>query len=85
MKSAKAGSGHGSKVHRASQMLTGYERGQVVHVLGTHETLEKALRRFPKSKPFDLTDAAYWAWYDLAKPPKRVRDYRADGRDDGEE
>lgn len=64
--SDKAGAGHGPKVHRASQMLTDYERGRLVHVLGTHETLERALRRFPKTKPFDLTDAAYWSWYDLS-------------------
>lgn len=81
MKSAKAGS-IGSKVHRASQMLTGYERGQIIHAIGTHEVLEKGLRRFPKTKPYDLVDAAFWAWYDLAKPPKAVRDYRGDGRDD---
>jgi hypothetical protein len=64
-RSAKAGAGHGPKVHRASQMLADYERGGLVHVLGTHLTLERALRRFPKAKPFDLTDAAYWAWADL--------------------
>lgn len=64
--SDKAGAGHGPKVHRASQMLTDYERGRFVHVTGTHETLERALRRFPKTKPFDLTDAAYWSWYDLS-------------------
>ncbi len=64
-KSAKAGSGHGSKVERASRMLAAYERGSIVHVVGTHEALERALRRFPASKPFDLTDAAYWSWHDL--------------------
>lgn len=62
---AKAGAGHGPKAHRASKMLADYERGRIVHVTGTHETLERALRRFPKTKPFDLTDAAYWAWHDL--------------------
>lgn len=64
--SAKAGAGHGSKVERASRMLAAYERGEIVHVIGTHETLERALRRFPKTKPFDLTDAGYWSWHDLA-------------------
>jgi hypothetical protein len=63
--SDKAGAGHGPKAHRASQMLTDYERGKFVHVEGTHQVLERALRRFPKTKPFDLTDAAYWSWYDL--------------------
>lgn len=61
----KAGRGHGPKSHRASQMLVDYERGRFVHVVGTHETLERALRRFPKTKPLDLVDAAYWAWCDL--------------------
>lgn len=64
-KSAKAGAGHGSKAHRAGQMLADYERGRIVHVAGTHQVLEKALVRFPKIKPFDLVDAAYWSWHDL--------------------
>jgi hypothetical protein len=64
-KSEKAGQGHGSKAHRASQMLVDYERGKFTHVIGTHQTLERALYRFPKTKPFDLTDACYWCWYDL--------------------
>lgn len=63
---AKAGAGHGSKVHRNGLMLADYERGKVVHVRGTTHALEKALRRFPKSKPFDLVDAAYWGWHHLA-------------------
>lgn len=62
---AKAGAGVGSKVHRNVQMLADYERGQVVHVFGTHTVLERALRRFPRTKPFDLVDAAYWSWADL--------------------
>lgn len=62
---AKAGAGHGPKVHRASQMLADYERGRIIHVTGTHQTLERALRRFPKLKPFDLVDASYWSWQDL--------------------
>lgn len=66
--SAKAGQGHGPKAHRAAQMLPDYERGEIVHVLGTHETLERALRRFPRTKPFDLTDASYWSWQDLREP-----------------
>jgi phage terminase large subunit-like protein len=64
-KSAKAGAGHGSKTHRASQMLADYERGRIVHVTGTHRTLERALKRFPVKKPYDLVDASYWAWQDL--------------------
>lgn len=62
---AKAGAGHGSKAHRAGQMLADYERGRIVHVVGTHQVLERALFRFPKVKPFDLVDASYWSWHDL--------------------
>jgi hypothetical protein len=62
---AKAGAGHGSKVARNQRMLVDYEHGKVVHVIGTHRALERALKRFPKTKPFDLVDAAYWAWNDL--------------------
>ena len=68
-RSDKAGAGHGPKVHRASQMLAAYERGELVHVNGTHETLERALRRFPRTKPLDLVDAAYWSW--VALRPRR--------------
>lgn len=63
---AKAGAGIGSKQHRASQMLAEYERDRFRHVTGTHRVLEDALHRFPKSKPYDLTDAAFWSWWDLA-------------------
>ena len=63
--SAKAGAGHGSKTHRGGLMLADYERGRFVHVAGTHAVLERALKRFPKTKPLDLADAAYWAWHDL--------------------
>lgn len=63
--SAKAGQGHGPKAHRAAQMLPDYERGEIVHVVGTHEVLERALRRFPRTKPFDLVDVCYWGWRDL--------------------
>lgn len=59
---AKAGAGHGPKTHRAAQMLNAYETGELVHVIGTHAVLEQALRRFPRSKPFDLVDAGYWSW-----------------------
>lgn len=63
---AKAGAGHGSKVHRNGQMMVDYEHGKVIHVIGTHKTLEKSLKRFP-NKPLDLADAAYWLWYHLLK------------------
>lgn len=60
----KAGAGTGGKVERNQRMLVDYERGSVVHVEGTHEVLERALRRFPL-EPLDLADAAYWGWNDL--------------------
>lgn len=63
-KSAKAGAGHGSKVERNGRMLADYERGGVIHVIGTNVPLEKALKRFP-NKPLDLADAGYWSWWDL--------------------
>lgn len=62
----KAGTTGQSKAARAQVMLTDYERpGRVIHVRGTHDVLERALRRFPKTKPFDAVDAAYWSWRDL--------------------
>lgn len=64
-RSAKAGS-NASKTERNSKMLADYERFRFVHVLGTHIVLERALRRFPKAKPFDLTDAAFWSWFYLS-------------------
>jgi hypothetical protein len=51
----------GSKVGRAGRMLAAYELGWFVHVRGDHVLLEQALNRFPKKKPFDLTDAAFWS------------------------
>ncbi len=65
---AKAGATGENKAHRASQMLPSYERAEVIHVVGTHGVLERALKRFPKTKPFDLVDAAYWSWRDLTEP-----------------
>jgi hypothetical protein len=78
----KAGSGYGSKVHRAQLMLADYERGNIVHVNGTHNTLERALRRFPKMKPFDLVDAAFWSWNWLrsGSGKREMRDRRLAGR-----
>lgn len=67
----KAG-GTGPKVDRAGQMLADYERGQIIHVIGTHQILERALRRFPILKPYDLVDAAFWAWRSL-RPAKKKR------------
>jgi hypothetical protein len=64
----KAGRGYGPKVERASKQLADYERGRIVHVLDadrSYATLERALKRFPVRKPFDLVDASFWAWADL--------------------
>ncbi len=61
----KAGAGYGPKVHRWNLMLSDYEKGKIIHVIGTHNTLEKALNRVPKYKPYDLADASWWSWNDL--------------------
>lgn len=73
-RSAKAGEGHGGKVERSARMLADYERGsRIRHVIGTHAVLERALKRFPKTKPLDLADAAYWAWQDLRRSRARAK------------
>jgi hypothetical protein len=64
-KSEKAGADTGGKSERAQRMLSSYERGQIIHVLGAHTPLERALKRFPVIPPHDLADAAYWAWKDM--------------------
>lgn len=70
---AKAGQIQASKAARAAQMLVDYETDVFRHLEGTHRVLERALSRFPKTKPFDLTDAAYWSWRDLDPKPRRMR------------
>lgn len=69
----KAGAGHGEKVERSQRMLADYERGRIVHVEGTTVALERALFRFPKTKPLDLADVAYWSWHDLRGNAGRLR------------
>jgi hypothetical protein len=71
----KAGTTQQTKAGRAQQMLAQYEAAspRVVHVLGTHSLLERALNRFPVRKPFDLTDAAYWSMADLLKLGQRTK------------
>lgn len=64
---AKAGAGTGGKVERNQLMLADYEKGAIVHVEGTHEIIERALKRFP-NEPLDLADAAFWGWDDLRNP-----------------
>ena len=57
MASDKAGSSQMSKAARAQNwILPEYERPgpPIRHVLGTHNVLERALRRFPRYKPHDL-------------------------------
>lgn len=72
----KATSSLGGKTERAGQMLLAYERNGMVHVRGTHLTLEKALKRFPAKKPFDLVDSAFWSWHELTART-RVAGHRA--------
>lgn len=66
--SEKAGAGYGPKMHRATLMLTDYQRGLIRHVIneeGTQRTLERALRRFGVRKPYDLADAKFWCWNEI--------------------
>lgn len=79
---AKAGQGQDPKAHRASLMLSDYEKPglRIRHVLGTHLVLEKALARFPKTPPLDLVDAAYWSWDDLRNAPE-IAGYNPDADD----
>jgi hypothetical protein len=72
----KAGAGYGPKSHRASKMLASYERGRIIHVRGTHTVLERALRRFPLTKPLDLVDSEFWSFNSLTKPPTEKRNYK---------
>lgn len=79
----KAGEGHGSKVHRQQLVVADYERARIVHLLGTHAVLERALKRFPKTKPLDLADARYWSWWWLREgmgQVTRMGDRRGRGR-----
>jgi cob(I)alamin adenosyltransferase len=71
---AKAGAGTGNKIERNQRMLVDYEKGNIVHVEGTHTVLERAFWRFPQ-EPLDLADAAYWGWDDLRSytPPRVAR------------
>lgn len=66
----KASEATGGKVARARQMLATYEQhNRIKHVEGTTHVLEAALHRFPRVKPYDLVDAAWWAWWDLTSSP----------------
>ena len=62
----KTGRAYGSKVERNSKLLTAYENGEVKHMLGTHKTIEKALKRFPNA-PLDVADSWFWTHNDLTK------------------
>lgn len=73
-KAASIGAG---KVERAGQMLVDYEIGRIKHVVGTNILLERALKRFPRFKPYDLVDAAYWSWRHLAKPVRKKATFSA--------
>ena len=74
------GHAFGSKVARNDKMHTSYERGEVIHAIGTHTALEKSLLRFP-IKPMDLADAAFWAWYDLDVTAASDEDIENYGKD----
>jgi hypothetical protein len=39
-------------------------------MLGTHQTIEKALRRFP-NPPLDVADSWWWVWQDLIGNKKK--------------
>jgi hypothetical protein len=67
----RTGRAYGSKVERNSKMLSSYENGEVIHMVGTHVTIEKALYRFPKA-PLDVADSWFWCW-DSLKNKKIVR------------
>lgn len=75
--SEKAGS-IGSKIHRANLQLAEYEKGRFVHVRGTHRVLEKALNRFPATKPFDLHDASFWGAWDLLRGKSGIAMFASD-------
>jgi hypothetical protein len=75
----KATGSTGSKADRVGRMLVDYERNRIVHVRGTHQTLERALKRFPLTKPFDLADVAYYSWHDLIDQPRMTGNRTAVG------
>lgn len=78
------GHAFGSKVARNDKMHASYERGEVIHAIGTHTALEKALLRHP-IKPLDLADAAFWVWYDLETTAVSDEDLEKFGRDEIDE
>lgn len=77
LKMQEHGIGQPSKAARAQLMLPDYETGRIVHVNGTHDLLERALRRFPRVKPYDLVDASFWSWRDLRGFGGPARSYGA--------
>lgn len=71
----------GPKRARWQEMLMkGYERGVIYHVTGTHGALERALKRLPKHKPYDLGDAAYLSWRSLISAPTKSSYRRSTAR-----
>lgn len=86
VKGEKKGTGTPSKAARGARMLADYERpGKIKHVVNhpdvpsdcTLANLERALRRFPRTKPFDLADAAFWDWRDLKSGGPATSNVRA--------
>lgn len=68
LQQVKATTQTGGKRERWQLARAARERGEYLEAIGTHETLFRALRRIPESKPFDLADVDYWAWWALGKP-----------------
>jgi hypothetical protein len=58
-------------MERNQRMLTDYEKGKVIHMIGTHTVVEKALNRVPDD-PWDLADSHWWMWYDLIYKRKNI-------------
>lgn len=67
LKSARAGKDTGGKFDRGQQMSAEYRLGRFVHVRGTHEVLERALKRLGVMRPYDLADTAWWSWQGLTE------------------
>jgi hypothetical protein len=80
----KAGGLGASKVERWGRMAMDYQGAgedsppRIVHVVvppdpgereSPHVVLERALRRLPMREPYDLGDAAFWAWFTLRDRP----------------
>lgn len=68
---ASRSDGGGAKQERQLRMRAGYTAGNIIHISGRCDLLEKALKRHPAA-PDDLSDAAYWSWWELRNRPAAV-------------